>query len=57
MKERLALSFPLILSAVLPMAGLVLALVRLGEGRRTDAGMMAAAAVLGACVWALVLTA
>jgi len=55
-RERLAYALPLVLAVIVPLAGLLLALVRLGAGERRDAGAMLAATVLGAFLWALLLT-
>ena len=57
MRERAALALPLFLAALVPLAGILLALLRLSEQRRREAGLIGAAAVLGALIWTIVLTA
>lgn len=57
MKERIATWFPFVLAALVPLAGVVLALAWAADGRRREAGNLVGAAVLGAVVWILVLTA
>lgn len=56
MKERIALAFPFILAAALPLPGLIMAVLRAVEQKYYDAGLLVASAVLGAVIWALVLT-
>lgn len=56
MKERATLIFPYAIAAVLPLAGLVLALVRLTERRAYDAGLLLAAALLGTLIYLLILS-
>ncbi|MGH2919721.1 MAG: hypothetical protein ACRDLS_14150 [Solirubrobacteraceae bacterium] len=48
-------SFGYIVAFVLPLAGAVLAVWRFSEGDREDGARLAAAALLGACVYALLL--
>ena len=57
MRERATAIYPVAIAAALPVAGIVLALVRFSENDRREAGVMAAAAILGAAIWAIVLTA
>ncbi len=57
MKERAALILPFAVAAALPLAGIVLAGARYAEGRAYDGGLLLAASLLGAVIWALVLTA
>ncbi len=57
MKERIALWFPYILSAALPLAGLFLAGAWAYDDRRQEATWMAGASLLGAAIWLTVLTA
>ncbi len=56
MRARLELVFPLVLAAVLPLAGLLLALVRYADKRNAEGSYVLAAALLGAVVWGVVLT-
>ena len=55
MKERATTIFPYAIAAVLPLAGLVLAAAWAVEKRTYDAGLVLAAALLGALVWFLLL--
>ena len=55
MKERLIQSFPYVLAAALPLAGIILALLRFAEKRPQEGFQVAAAAVFGAFVYALLL--
>jgi hypothetical protein len=55
MPARLAAAFPFVLAAVLPLVGLILAVLRFTEDRRHEAGMLLAASLLGAFVYALIL--
>lgn len=57
MKERATTIFPYVIAAALPLAGLVLAAAWAVDKRTYDAALVAAAALLGALVWTLVLTA
>lgn len=54
MTERAARAFPFVLAALLPLVGLILALVRFAEKRPGDGVLLVAASVLGAAVYALV---
>jgi hypothetical protein len=56
-RERAAAVFPFVLSAALPLAGLVLAGLRYAEGDREYGTRLALAALLGVFAWMLVLTA
>src|SRR6476659_2594634 len=56
-RERLSLAFPFLLAAIVPLAGLALAGIRVSEKRYHDAWVLAAAAVLGALIWVLALSA
>ncbi len=55
MPARLAAAFPFVLAAILPLVGLILAVVWFTQERRQEAGLLLAASVLGAAVYALVL--
>ena len=57
MKERATTIFPYAIAAALPLAGLVLAAAWAVERRTHDAVLVLAAALLGALIWALVLSA
>jgi hypothetical protein len=56
LKERLAGAFPYMLAGVVPLAGLVLGLFRIVEGRRPEGGALIAAALLGTVIWVSVLS-
>lgn len=56
MLDRLRWIFPYAVAVVLPLAGAVLAVVRYADGDRDDALRIAAASLLGACFYALLLT-
>jgi hypothetical protein len=49
-------NFAYIVAVALPLAGLVLAVIKLAEGDRDGALKIAAAALLGACLYGLLLT-
>jgi hypothetical protein len=49
-------SFVYIVAVVLPLAGLILAIIRLAEGDRIEGARIAAAAALGGFLYALLLT-
>lgn len=53
MLDRLRGSFIYVVAAVLPLAGLILAVARFAEGDLDEAIRLAAATVLGICVLAL----
>ena len=55
MLDRLRVLFPYIVAVALPLAGAVLAVVRLVDGDRDDALRIAAASVLGLALYALLL--
>lgn len=57
MRERATTIFPYALAAVLPLAGLILAAAWAVEKRTYDAAVIAGAALLGALVWFIVLSA
>lgn len=57
MKERATTIFPFAIAAVLPLAGLVLAAAWAVEKRTYDAALVLGAALLGALVWFLILSA
>lgn len=56
MKQYLADRFPLILSAVLPLVGVILAIQQYLENNRPMAVQLAIATVIGCAAWALILT-
>jgi len=53
---RLSAAFPYIVALGLPLAGLLLAVLKLSEGDREDAGRILGAALLGCALYALLLT-
>jgi len=53
MLDRLRGSFIYVVALVLPLAGVVIAAIRFAEGDRDEAVRIAAAALLGTCVLAL----
>lgn len=57
MRERASSAFPFAIAAVFPPAGLILAAATAADGDRDMGIRIALAAVLGAFIWALVLTA
>ena len=57
MKERATTIFPYAIAAALPLAGLVLAAAWVVERRTYDAALVAAASLLGALIWFIVLSA
>ena len=57
MKERATTIFPYVIAAALPLAGLVLAAAWAVEKRTYDAALVLGAAVLGAVLWLVVLSA
>jgi len=56
-RERAAAVFPFVLSAALPLAGIILAGLRIAEGEREYGIRLALAALLGCAFYALVITA
>jgi uncharacterized membrane protein len=55
-RSRFTVILLLAIAVVVPLAGLVLALMQATEGERAFALRLGAAAVLGACLYALLLT-
>lgn len=55
MLERLRGIFIYVVAFLLPLAGAILVVVRFAEGQREEAARIAAAALLGTCVYAIVL--
>ena len=55
MLDRLRWVFPYVVAVLLPLAGVIIALVRYGQGDREDALRIALAAFLGLCVYGLFL--
>lgn len=55
MLDRLRVAFPYIVAVALPLAGVVIAVVRYTQGERDDALRIAAAAFLGMCLYGLLL--
>ncbi len=51
LKERLSGSFLYVIAAALPLAGLLLGLLRIGEGRSQEGAWLIAAALLGTIIW------
>jgi Na+-driven multidrug efflux pump len=56
MLDRLRWIFPYAVALALPLAGAVLAAVRYADGDRDEALRLAAAALLGLCLYALLFT-
>ena len=56
MLDRLRALFPYIVAVALPLAGVLIAVIRYTQGDRDDALRIAAAAFLGVCIYGLVLT-
>ncbi|MDQ3721721.1 MAG: hypothetical protein M3376_01340 [Actinomycetota bacterium] len=56
MLDRLRGLFPVIVAVALPLAGVVLAVVRFADGDRDDGLRLAAAAALGLALYLLLLT-
>jgi len=56
MLDRLRTAFPYIVAVALPLAGIVIAIMRYTQGDRDDALRIAVAAFLGMCLYALLLT-
>lgn len=55
MLDRLRDAFPYILAVILPLAGVIIAGLRYSEGERDDALRITAAALLGVCLYALLI--
>jgi hypothetical protein len=56
MLDRLRWLFPFVVALALPLAGIIIAAVRFAEGDRDDGLRLAAAALLGVALYALLLT-
>lgn len=56
MLDRLRWIFPYAIAVALPLAGVVLAVMRFADGDRDDALRLAAASLLGLCLYALLLS-
>lgn len=56
MLDRLREAFPYIVAIALPLAGIIIAVVRYTQGARDDALRIAVAALLGICLYGLLLT-
>ena len=56
MLERLRWMFPYVIAVALPLAGVVLAAVRYADRDRDEALRLAAASLLGLCLYALLFT-
>lgn len=55
MLDMLRGAFAYIIAVALPLAGLVLAVLRFVQGERNEAFMLLAASLLGVCIYALLL--
>lgn len=55
MLDRLRVAFPYIVALLLPLAGVVLAVVRFADGQREEAIRMAALALLGLALLGLLI--
>ncbi len=53
MLDRLRVAFPYVVAVALPLAGIVIAILRYTQGARDDALRIAVAAFLGLCLYAL----
>lgn len=51
MKERIALAFPYILAAALPLAGILMAIFRATEKKYYDASLLTLSSLLGALIF------
>jgi hypothetical protein len=51
--DRLRVAFPYLVAVALPLAGIVIAVVRYAQGDREDALRIALAAFLGMCLYGL----
>jgi hypothetical protein len=56
MLDRLRVLFPFVVAVALPLAGAVLAVLRLAQGDRDEGLRLVAATVLGVALYALLLT-
>ena len=54
MLDRLRMIFPYAVAVALPLAGVIIAVIRYADGERDDALRIAAAALLGMSLYALV---
>jgi hypothetical protein len=54
--DVLRVAFPYIVALALPLAGVLIAVIRYTQGDRDDALRIAAAAFLGVCIYGLILT-
>jgi drug/metabolite transporter (DMT)-like permease len=55
MLDRLRVAFPYVVAVALPLAGVVLAVLRYTQGEREDALRIAVAGLLGMCLYGLLL--
>jgi hypothetical protein len=55
MLDRLRVAFPYIVAVALPLAGVLIALIRYTQGDRDEALRIAVAAFLGVCIYGLLL--
>jgi len=55
MLDRLRVAFPYIVAIALPLAGVLIAVIRFTQDERDDALRIAAAAFLGLCLYGLLL--
>jgi hypothetical protein len=55
MLDRLRAAFPYVVAIALPLAGVLIAVIRYAQGDRDDGLQIAAAAFLGLCLYALLL--
>jgi len=55
-KERIALAFPYILAAALPLVGIFLAIFRATERKYYDAALLTMSAMLGALIFLIALS-
>jgi len=55
MLDRLRVAFPYIVAVALPLAGVIIAVIRFTQDERDDALRIAAAAFLGLCLYGLLL--
>lgn len=56
MRERIALAFPYLLAAALPLAGIFLAIFRASEKKYYDAGLLTLSSLLGALIFLILLS-
>jgi hypothetical protein len=55
MLDRLRVAFPYVVAIALPLAGVLIAVIRYAQGDRDDGLRIAGAAFLGLCLYALLL--